>query len=104
MVSMELNSQEYARQLRWSSAWLRSAFVGVLSLLRAMRVTPVWMLLTMICAAEGVGAVYPLVWSARRSPGRQRAQEKWPVRIAFVGKSISLFPTVGCGRGVGNVG
>jgi hypothetical protein len=96
MASVNLSWQEYEWQRRSLSARLSLcilAMIPVPSLLLAMHVPSVWMLLTMLCNAEGVSVVCPLAWRPLRSPDRHRAQERWAVCVAFACKSVAAFST-----------
>ena len=96
MASVNLSWQEYEWQRRSLSARLSLcilAMIPVPSLLLAMHVPSVWMLLTMLCNAEGVSVVCPLAWRPLRSPDRYRAQERWAVCVALVCKSVAAFST-----------
>ena len=64
MGQMELSWQEYERRRRRLNSRLGIyilAMIPVPLILLARGVPPLWMLLTVICGAVGIGVVYPLV-------------------------------------------
>lgn len=97
MEQMELSRQEYERRRRRLNSRLGIyilAMIPVPLVLLAEGVPPLWMLLTVVCGAVGIGIAYPLLWRARRNPDRHQAQEKWVVRVATVCRSITVFSGV----------
>jgi len=97
MGQMELSWQEYERRRRRLNSRLGIyilAMIPVLLILVARGVPPLWMLLAVICAAVGIGVVYPLLWRARHNPDRHQAQEKWVVRVFTVCRSVAVFSSV----------
>ena len=97
MEQMELSWQEYEQQRRRLNSRLGIyilAMIPVPLVLLAKGVSPLWMLLTVVCGAVGIGIVYPLLWRARHNPDRHQAQEKWVVRVVTVCRSIAVFSGV----------
>ena len=97
MGQMELSWQEYEQQRRRLNSRLGIyilAMIPVPLVLLAKGVPPLWMLLGVICAAVGIGVVYPLSWRARHNPHRHETQEKWVVRVAITCRSIAVFSVV----------
>ena len=97
MVQMELSWEEYEQQRRRLNSRLAIyilAMIPVPLVLLAKGVSPLWMLLTVVCGAVGIGVVYPLLWRARHNPDRHQAQEKWVVRVVTSCRSIAVFSAV----------
>jgi uncharacterized membrane protein len=94
---MDLSWREYEQQRRRLNARLGLyilVMIPVPLFLLARGVSPLWMLLLVICAAVGIGVVYPLWWRARHNPDRHQAQEKWAVRVVSVCRSVAVFSAV----------
>jgi MFS family permease len=94
---MDLTWQEYEQRRRRMNARLGMyvlAMIPVPLILLGKGVSPLWMLLAVICAAVGIGVVYPLWWRAHHSPDRDQAQEKWAVRVVSVYRSVAVFSAV----------
>ncbi len=97
MGQMELGWNKYEQQRRRLNSRLGIyilAMIPVPLILLARGVPPLWMLLTVVCGAVGIGVVYPLLWRARHNPDRQQAQEKRVVRVVAVCRSIAVFSAV----------
>ena len=97
MGQMVLSCQEYEQQRRRLNSRLGIyilAMIPVPLVLLAKGVSPLRMLLAVICAAVGIGVVYPLLWRARHNPDRQQIQEKWLVGVVIVCRSIGVFLAV----------
>ena len=97
MGEMELSWQEYERRRRRLNSRLGIyilAMIPVPLVLLAKGVSPLWMLLTVICGAVWIGVVYPLLWRARHNPDRHQSQEKWVVRVVATCRSIAVFSGV----------
>ena len=97
MGRMELSWQEYERRRRRLNSRLGIyilAMIPVPLILLARGVPPLWMLLTVVCGAVGIGVVYPLLWRARHNPDRHQTQEKRAVRVVTACRSIAVFSAV----------
>ena len=97
MVQMELSWEEYEQQRRRLNSRLAIyilAMIPVPLVLLAKGVSPLWMLLTVVCGAVGIGVVYPLLWRACHNPDRHQTQEKWVVRVVTICRSIAVFSAV----------
>ena len=97
MGPTDMSWQEYERQRRRLNARLGMyilAMIPVPVVLLARGVSPLSTLLAVVCAAVGIGVVYPLWWRARHSPDRHQAQEKWAVRVVSVCRSVGVFSAV----------
>ena len=97
MGLIDLSWQEYEQQRRRLNSRLGIyilAMIPVPLILLATGLPPLWMLLGVICAAVGLGVVYPLLWRARHNPDRHQTQEKWILRVVMVCRSIAVFAAV----------
>jgi len=97
MAQMELSWKEYEQRRRRLNSRLGIyilAMIPVPLVLLAKGVSPLWMLVTVVCGGVGIGVVYPLLWRARHNPDRLQAQEKWVVRVVAVCRSIAVFSAV----------
>jgi uncharacterized membrane protein len=97
MGPMDVSWEEFEKGRRRLNAKLGTyllAMTPIPLVLLAMDVSPLWMLLLVICAAVGIGVVYPLWWRGHYNPDRHEAQEKWTVLVVSVCRCVAVFSAV----------